>query len=52
MSGSWIKNNGLRIDHFLIANNLINVIKSIKINKKIRSQLKPSDHVPVEIDLI
>ena len=46
--GSWPKNYGLRIDHFLISNSLIDLVKKIEIKKKIRSQNKPSDHVPVE----
>ena len=29
MAGSWQKNNGLRIDHFLVSNNLLNNIKLI-----------------------
>ena len=46
--GSWQKNNGLRIDHVLVSNNLIDLIKKIEIKKTIRNQKKPSDHVPVE----
>jgi len=48
MQGSWHKNNGLRIDHVLVSNNLIDLVKKIEIKKNIRSQIKPSDHVPVE----
>ena len=33
-AGSWQKNYGMRIDHFLLTNNLIGNISSIKINKK------------------
>ena len=51
MAGAWQKNNGLRIDHFLISNNLLNNIKSININKKPRSKIKPSDHTPIELEL-
>ena len=51
MSGSWQKNYGMRIDHFLISNNLINNIKKISINKKPRSQEKPSDHTPIELEI-
>ena len=29
MGGAWPKNNGMRIDHFLISRNLIGVVKSI-----------------------
>jgi len=48
MKGSWPRNNGLRIDHILISNGLINLLKNVEIVKKIRSQIKPSDHVPLE----
>ena len=46
--GSWPKNKGLRIDHILVSNNLIDSVEKIEIKKNIRNQLKPSDHVPVE----
>ena len=49
MAGAWGKNHGMRIDHFLITNNLLNNIKSININKKPRSKVKPSDHTPIEL---
>jgi len=51
MAGSWQKNNGMRIDHILISINLIDLIKKIEIKKNIRSQLKPSDHVPIEFTI-
>ena len=51
-AGSWQKNNGLRIDHFLVSNNILNNIKDININKKPRSKLKPSDHTPIELEII
>ena len=50
-AGSWQKNHGMRIDHFLLSNNLIENIKSIKINKKPRSKIKPSDHTPIELEI-
>ena len=46
--GSWQKNNGLRIDHILVTSNLVDLIKQVEIKKKVRAQLKPSDHAPVE----
>ena len=52
MAGSWQKNYGLRIDHFLSSDNLLENIKSININKKPRSKTKPSDHTPIEIEII
>ena len=51
MRGAWQKNNGMRIDHFLVSNSLIDKIKSININKDPRGREKPSDHTPIEIKL-
>ena len=48
-AGSWQKNYGMRIDHFLLSNNLVEDVKTININKKPRSKLKPSDHTPIEL---
>ena len=50
-SGAWQKNNGMRIDHFLVSNSLINIIKDVKINKYPRGKEKPSDHTPIELEL-
>jgi exodeoxyribonuclease-3 len=41
----------LRIDHFLISNNILSSIKNIMIDKKPRSKIKPSDHTPIEIEI-
>ena len=51
MSGSWNKNNGMRIDHFLVSNSLIDNVKKIKINKEPRGKTKPSDHTPIELEI-
>ena len=51
MRGAWQKNNGMRIDHFLVSNSLIDKIKSFNINKDPRGREKPSDHTPIEIKL-
>jgi exodeoxyribonuclease III len=48
-AGSWQKNYGMRIDHFLLSNNLIENISSVNINSKPRSKQKPSDHTPIEL---
>ena len=50
-AGSWQKNYGMRIDHFLLSNNLLENITSININKKPRSKVKPSDHTPIELEI-
>ena len=51
MRGAWQKNNGMRIDHFLVSNSLIDQVKAININKDPRGREKPSDHTPIEITL-
>jgi exodeoxyribonuclease III len=51
MAGSWQKNHGLRIDHFLISNSILENVKKININKKPRSRVKPSDHTPIELEI-
>jgi exodeoxyribonuclease-3 len=51
-AGSWQKNYGMRIDHFLVSNSMIENLKSININKKPRSEVKPSDHTPIELEII
>ena len=51
MRGAWQKNNGMRIDHFLVSNSIIDQIKDININKDPRGREKPSDHTPIEIKL-
>ena len=51
MRGAWQKNNGMRIDHFLLSNSLINILKNVRINKTPRGEKKPSDHTPIEIEL-
>ena len=51
MAGSWQKNKGMRIDHFLVSNNILNDIKKVNINKDPRSKIKPSDHTPIEIEI-
>ena len=50
-AGSWQKNYGMRIDHFLLSNNLLDNVVSININKTPRSKIKPSDHTPIELEI-
>ena len=51
MRGAWQKNNGMRIDHFLVSSSVIDDVKKININKDPRGREKPSDHTPIEITL-
>ena len=43
------KNKGLRIDHFLVSQKLLDDIKNIQIDKYLRGKIKPSDHAPIKI---
>ena len=52
MAGSWPKNYGMRIDHFLISDNLLESVKTININPKPRGKTKPPDHTPIELEVI
>jgi exodeoxyribonuclease-3 len=49
--GSFQKNKGLRIDHFLISKNIANLVKDVNIDTYLRSLEKPSDHVPIRLTL-
>ena len=48
-ANSFKRNNGMRIDHFFITEAIRKKVKSISINKKPRSKIKPSDHTPIEL---
>jgi len=50
-AGAWQKNNGIRIDHLLLSPEAANVLRAASVEKHVRSWEKPSDHVPVVIDL-
>ena len=48
----WKKSNrGRRLDHIFISEEIKNLAKNIKIFKNIRDWDKPSDHVPVMLEL-
>ena len=48
-AGAWQKDNGIRIDHFLLSPVMSDALISCKINKTPRGWDKPSDHTPLEI---
>ncbi len=50
-AGAWQKNNGIRIDHLLLSPEAADRFASASIEKHVRGWEKPSDHVPVAIDL-
>jgi exodeoxyribonuclease III len=50
-AGAWQKNNGIRIDHMLLSPPAADRLADVGIDRHVRSWEKPSDHVPVWIDL-
>ncbi|MBN9072639.1 MAG: exodeoxyribonuclease III [Rhizobiales bacterium] len=50
-AGAWQKNNGIRIDHVLLSPEAANRLTSASIEKHVRAWEKPSDHVPVAVEL-
>ncbi len=50
-AGAWDRNDGIRIDHFLLSPNCVDLLNDCKIDSNIRAREKPSDHVPIWIKL-
>jgi len=50
-AGAWQKNNGIRIDHILLSPEAVDHTHGILIQKELRGHEKPSDHVPVWLDI-
>ncbi|WP_375227961.1 exodeoxyribonuclease III [Roseobacter sp. S98] len=50
-AGAWNRNNGIRIDHLLLSPQAADMLTDCQIDKEVRGRDKPSDHVPVWIDL-
>ena len=50
-AGAWQKNNGIRIDHLMLSAAAADRLVTAGIDKHVRSWEKPSDHVPVWIEL-
>jgi exodeoxyribonuclease-3 len=50
-AGAWPRNNGLRIDHLLLSPQAADRLQSVAIDRDMRAKEKPSDHVPIRIDL-
>ena len=48
---AWPKNNGIRIDHALLSPQAADRLKGVEIHRAQRGKEKPSDHVPVVIEL-
>ena len=50
-AGAWERNNGIRIDHLLLSPQAADLLQASGIDKAVRGRDRPSDHVPVWIDL-
>ncbi len=50
-AGAFQKNNGIRIDHLMLSPQAADRLTQAGIDKDMRAKEKPSDHVPVWIDL-
>ena len=49
--GAWDKNEGIRIDHFLLTPQAADLLTDCKIDAHVRGREKPSDHVPIWVEL-
>ena len=50
-AGARQRNDGIRIDHFLLTPQAADLLRDCQIDSAIRDREKPSDHVPVWIEL-
>ncbi len=50
-AGAWNRNDGIRIDHFLLTPQAADLLQDCRIDTEVRGHEKPSDHVPVWVDL-
>ncbi|MDB5432450.1 MAG: exodeoxyribonuclease [Caulobacter sp.] len=50
-AGAWPRNHGIRIDHHLLSPQAADRLKGVTIEREVRGWEKPSDHVPVVIEL-
>ncbi|QTN35529.1 exodeoxyribonuclease III [Cognatishimia activa] len=50
-AGAWNRDDGIRIDHFLLSPQCADLLLDCQIDKEVRGREKPSDHVPVWVEL-
>ena len=50
-AGAWPRNNGIRIDHALLSPQAADRLVRVDIHRDVRGGEKPSDHVPVVVEL-
>ncbi|WP_212525659.1 exodeoxyribonuclease III [Actibacterium sp. MT2.3-13A] len=50
-AGAWTRDDGIRIDHFLLTPQAADLLIDCRIERELRGHEKPSDHVPVWVEL-
>ncbi|MGI3212393.1 exodeoxyribonuclease III [Roseovarius tibetensis] len=50
-AGAWNRNDGIRIDHFLLSPQAADLMTDCHIEKEVRGREKPSDHVPIWVEI-
>ena len=50
-AGAWQRNHGIRIDHALLSPQAADALKACDVHRHVRGWDKPSDHVPVVVEL-
>ncbi|MEN2494659.1 MAG: Exodeoxyribonuclease III [Hyphomicrobiaceae bacterium hypho_1] len=51
-SGAWPKNEGIRIDHLMLSPQAVDQLIHVTIEKYVRGQEQPSDHVPIYAEFL
>jgi exodeoxyribonuclease III len=50
-AGAWQRNNGIRIDHIMLSPEAADRLRQAGIDRHVRTWEKPSDHVPVWVEV-
>ncbi len=50
-AGAWQRNDGIRIDHFLLTPQCADLLVDCQVDAHVRDREKPSDHVPIWVEL-
>lgn len=50
-AAAWQRDDGIRIDHFLLSPHCADLLVDCRIDKEARARDKPSDHVPIWIEI-
>lgn len=50
-AGAWQKDNGIRIDHFLLSPEIADRVQNCEIDKTPRGWDRPSDHTPIIVEI-